>query len=34
MYLGFNPQEREQISELYRRMIDNLNAIVVKEHES
>lgn len=34
MYLGFSSGEREQISELYRRMIDNLNAIVVKEHES
>lgn len=34
MYLGFSPQEREQISELYRRMIDNLDAIVVKDHES
>ncbi len=34
MYRGFNPAEREKISELYKRMIDNLDAIVAKEHES
>lgn len=27
LYLGFNPQELEQISNFYRRMIDNLNAV-------
>lgn len=34
MYLGFSQTEREDIAEKYKRMIDNLNAIVAKEHES
>ena len=34
MYCGFEPAEREKISEFYKRMIDNLDAIVAKEHES
>lgn len=34
MYRGFSPEELTRISGLYRRMIDNLDAIVPSEHES
>ena len=33
MYREFDPEELRQISDFYRRMIDNLNAVVAKEHE-
>lgn len=34
MYRGFDPEELNKISDFYRRMIDNLDAVVAKEHES
>lgn len=34
MYLGFSVEEREKIAALYKRMIDNLDAIVSKEDKS
>ena len=34
MYQGFSPEDLTRISGLYRRMIDNLDAIVSSEHES
>jgi DNA-binding MarR family transcriptional regulator len=33
MYRGFEPEELEKISGLYRRMIDNLDAMGVKENK-
>ncbi len=33
MYMGFNPQELELISNFYKRMIDNLNAVSSGETE-
>jgi hypothetical protein len=33
MYRGFEPEELEKISSLYRRMIENLDAMGVKENK-